>query len=163
MTDRIGRGADKSDVRRFADFGEVRVLGKETVAGMNGVNVRDFGGTDHLRNIQVAVAGARRADADGFIGEAHVERIAVGFGIDRDGLDAQFPARGHDAQGNFTAIGDQNFSKHEIRSGPVHFLRWVRMPKATRRIPPAVRFQQRCARSRPRRRIRFRSSASSLR
>ena len=115
QADGVWRGPDEGDVRGLADFGEIGVLGEETVAGMDRVHVGDFGGADHLRDVQIAFAAARRTDADGFVGEADVQREAIGFGIDGDGLDAEFPARGEDAQGDFAAIGDQNFSEHFIR------------------------------------------------
>jgi hypothetical protein len=38
---------------------------------------------------------------------------AVGFGIDRDGADAEVLAGRNDPQGDFTTIGDKDFSKHE--------------------------------------------------
>src|SRR5580693_3851547 len=108
----VGRRADEGDVRGFAHFGEVGVLGKKTIARVNRVYIGNFGGADNLRDVEVAFAAARRPDADGFIGEADVQGIAVGFGVDCDGLDAQFPAGGKDAQGDFAAIGNQNFSEH---------------------------------------------------
>ena len=42
--------------------------------------------------LQVGLARGRGADADVVIGEAHVQRLAVGFGVDGDRLDAR--ARG---------------------------------------------------------------------
>ena len=39
---RARAGADETDVAAFADFGEVGVLGKETVAGMNRIHIRHF-------------------------------------------------------------------------------------------------------------------------
>src|SRR5271156_580662 len=106
QTDGVGGRADESDVRGFADFGEIGVFGEETVAGMDGVHVGDFGGADYLRNVEVAFAAARRADADGFVGKANVKGVAVGLGVDRDGFDAEFTAGGEDAKSDFAAIGD---------------------------------------------------------
>ena len=40
---------------------------------MNGVYVGNFGGTDHRGNMQVAFAGARRANAERFIGKADMQ------------------------------------------------------------------------------------------
>ena len=79
---------------------------------MNRVHVSDFRGADDLRDVQVTFAAARRADADGFIGKADVQGVAVGFGIHGDGLYAQFPASGKNAEGDFAAISYQNFSEH---------------------------------------------------
>ena len=73
---------------------------------MDRVHIGDFRGADHLRNIQIAFAAARRADADGFIGEADVERIAIRLRIDGDGRDAQLFARADDSQGDFPAVSN---------------------------------------------------------
>src|SRR5689334_14314315 len=73
----IGRRSNKSNVRSLANLCEVRILGKKSVARMYGVYIRDFGGTDHVRNIQVALGAACRADTYSFIGKTHVQRIAI--------------------------------------------------------------------------------------
>ena len=88
----------------LADFGEVGVLAQQPVAGMDGIDVGDLGGADHRRNVEVAVGKPRRPDADGFVGKAHVQRIAVGLAVNGDGLDAQFLAGANDAQGDLTAV-----------------------------------------------------------
>ena len=79
---------------------------------MDGVDVGDFGGGDDGGHVEIAVGGARRADADGFVGKANVERVAIGFAIDGDGTNAEFAARVEHAQSNFTAIGNQDLTKH---------------------------------------------------
>ena len=77
--DDFRRRPDKRDLRGLANFREIGVLGKKPVARMNGVHVGDFRRADHLRNVQITFAAARRPDAHGFIRKAHVQRIAVGF------------------------------------------------------------------------------------
>ena len=79
---------------------------------MDGVDVGDFGGGDDGGHVEIAVGGARRADADGLVGEADVERVAVGLAVDGDGANAELTARVEDAQRDFTAIGDQDLTKH---------------------------------------------------
>ena len=59
------------------------------------------------------VCRARWTDADGLIGKAHVQRIAVGFAVNGDRANAEFPARVQHAQRDFTAIGNQYLTKHE--------------------------------------------------
>ncbi len=59
---------------------------------MDGVDVGDFSGGDDGGDVEIAVGGARRADADGLVGKADVERVAVGFAVDGDGANAEFPA-----------------------------------------------------------------------
>ena len=65
---------------------------------MHGIHVGDFGGADDGGDIQVAARAFGRADADGLIGETHVQTVAIGFGIDGDGLDAEFFASADDAK-----------------------------------------------------------------
>ena len=65
---------------------------------MNRVGVGDFGRADDRRNVQIAARALGRADADRFVGEARVQAVAVGFGIDRDRADAQVLAGADDAQ-----------------------------------------------------------------
>ena len=43
------------------------------------------------------------------VGEAHVEAVTVGRRVDRDRFDAHFAAGPDDAQGDFTAVSDENF------------------------------------------------------
>ena len=71
---------------------------------MDRVDVGDFGSADHGGNVEVAFVQARRPDADGFIGEANVQRVAIGFAVDGDGLDAELLAGADDAQGNLPAV-----------------------------------------------------------
>jgi hypothetical protein len=66
-------GTDEHDPGSFADFGEIRVFAQKPVAGVNGIHVRDFGGTDDRRNIQLAAGAFRRPDADSFVRKPHVE------------------------------------------------------------------------------------------
>ena len=73
---------------------------------MNRVNVGDFGGADHLRNIEIAFGTARRADANGFVGKANVERVAVGFGINGDRGNTKLFARADDPERDFSAVGN---------------------------------------------------------
>ena len=79
---------------------------------MDGVDVGDFGGGDDGGDVEIAVGGPRRADADGLVGKADVERVAVGLAVDGDGADAEFAAGVQDAQRDFAAIGNQNLTKH---------------------------------------------------
>jgi hypothetical protein len=112
QADHVGRRADELDVARLADLGEVGAFREEPVARMDRVGSRDLGGADDRRHAQVAVGAARRPDADVLVGEPHVERILVRFGIHRDGLDPELPAGANDPEGDFPAIGDQNFFEH---------------------------------------------------
>ena len=82
---------------------------------MDRVGAGDLGGADDRRHAQVAVGAARRPDADVLVGEADVQRVFVRLGIDGDRLDAEFLAGIDHPQGDFSAIGDQNFFEHGSR------------------------------------------------
>jgi hypothetical protein len=43
-----------------------------------------------------------------------MERLDVGFRVDRQGLYAQFAAGADDAEGDFAAVGDENFLDHQV-------------------------------------------------
>ena len=116
QADHVRRGADELDVAGLADFREVGALGEEAVAGMDRVGAGDLGGADDRRHAEVAVGAARRPDADVLVGEAHVQRVFVRLGIDRDGLDAELLAGVDHPQGDFSAVGDEDFFEHVRRS-----------------------------------------------
>ena len=116
QADDIGSRPDELDVAGIAHFGEVRVFGKQAVAGMDGIDVGDFGGADYGGNVEVTQRQLGRADANGFVGKTHMERIPVGFAVDGHRADSQLLARADDAQRNFTAIGYQNLFEHKTKA-----------------------------------------------
>src|SRR6185369_16756808 len=48
-------GTDETDVTTFANFREMGVFGKKTIAGMNGVHIRDFRCTDDAIYAQITL------------------------------------------------------------------------------------------------------------
>ena len=108
----FGARADPAEVALGADVGEMGVFGEETEAGMDGLGAGDLGGAEDGRHLEVAVGGAGAADADGAVGEGDMEAVAVGGGVDRDGLDAELAAGADDADGNLAAVGDQDAAEH---------------------------------------------------
>ena len=81
------------------------VFRQKSVAGMDRLHVRDLGRGDNAGDIQIALAGQGVANADRFIGQLEISRIAIGRGINDDGLDAHLPAGADDPQRDFTTIG----------------------------------------------------------
>jgi hypothetical protein len=45
--------------------------------------------------------------------KADVERVAIEFGIDRDGLDSHLSGRSNDSNGDLSTVGDEDFLEHE--------------------------------------------------
>ncbi len=64
---------DELETGGFADVREICVFAQQSVTGMNGIDIGDFGGTDDGRNVEVAFSGARRSDTKRFIGKADVK------------------------------------------------------------------------------------------
>jgi alpha-D-ribose 1-methylphosphonate 5-triphosphate synthase subunit PhnG len=83
---------------------------------MDGVGAGDFGGGDDRGDIEVALARCGGTDADVVVGIADVERVAVGLGMDSDGLQAHFLAGQDDAQRDLAAVGDEDFRDCRHRS-----------------------------------------------
>ena len=94
--------------------GEVGAAGEESVSRMDGFGITDDGRRQDCRGIQVAQAGRGGADADSLVGEREETGAAVRLGVRDDGLDAEVAARQQDAQGDFTAVGDQDLSEHAL-------------------------------------------------
>src|SRR5207253_10196564 len=90
-------------------FGEIGVFREETIARVNRRGASDFSGRDDCRDVQVRQVGRRRTDANAFVGQTQMHQLFVGSRVNRDGLDAHFLAGAQDPQGNFTAVGDQDF------------------------------------------------------
>src|ERR1017187_3091230 len=79
---------------------------------MNRVHIRDLGGRDHSRHIEIAVGKARRAYANCLVGKADVQCVAICFAVNGNCANAKFPAGVQNAQCNFASIGNQNLTKH---------------------------------------------------
>ena len=96
--------ANELDVARLADGGEVCIFGKQSITGVDRIDIRDLGGADHRRNVEIALRQLRRTNANGFVGKTDVQRIPVSLAIDCDRADAEFLACANDTQGYLAAI-----------------------------------------------------------
>ena len=108
--------ADEDEAVLLDDGREVRTLGEEAVTGVNGVGVGDLAGGDDRRDVEVALSGRRRADADRLIGEPGVHRLGVRRGVDGHGLDAELPAGTDDPDRDLPPVGDQDLVEHRPHS-----------------------------------------------
>ena len=109
----LGGGADEADVTGLADFGEVSAFGEKTVAGVDGVDIADFGGGDDAIDFEITLCAGSWADADGFVGGLDVKGVVIGFGVDGESADAEVFAGADDAEGDLAAVGDEDFVEHE--------------------------------------------------
>jgi hypothetical protein len=64
---------------------------------------------DDGRDVEVALRRRRRANTHRFIGHGHVLEVAVDRAVHGHRLDAQRMAGTQDAQGDFAAVGDDDF------------------------------------------------------
>ncbi len=60
-------------------------------------------------DIQVTLGRRTRADVTGLVGDSNVQRLTIAVGVDRDGAQAHLPARADDADGNLSAVRDEEF------------------------------------------------------
>ena len=79
----VGGRADQLEPGGLDGAGERGALGQEAVAGVDGVGAGGLRGGDHLVDVEVA------PDPDGVVGLAHVRRLPVEVGVDRDAAQAE--------------------------------------------------------------------------
>ncbi|MCD6016863.1 MAG: hypothetical protein K0R41_4691 [Geminicoccaceae bacterium] len=109
---RRDRRADEDDSLGRERLGEGGVLGEEAVARVNRLGAAQPGRLDDALDPQITLAGGRRPDRQGLVGHAHVQRVGIGLGVDRDRGDAEPPAGPDDPAGDLAPIGDQELLEH---------------------------------------------------
>src|SRR5262249_3572953 len=122
--------ADEHDACLGAGLGKSGILRQEAIARMDRLGTRAFGRVDDPVGHQITLACRRSADMDRLVSHGDVPRLAVGIGIDRDGLDAQAPCRLDDPAGDLAAVGDQDLGKHQATHFGLRLSRKARMPSS---------------------------------
>ena len=79
---------------------------------MNRLAAGDLSCRDDRGDVEVAVGGRGRTDADGAIRDPRVQRPGIGGGVDRDRLDAQLVQSADDPDRNLAAVRNQNAREH---------------------------------------------------
>ena len=110
--DRLSVRPDEDDPRLGQRLRERGAFGEKAIAWMHRLGAALLAGGHDLVDDQVALRGGRRADGDGGVGHFHMQRIAVGLGIDRDGFDAHAARGFDDPAGDLAAIGNQDSLEH---------------------------------------------------
>ncbi len=119
-------GADEGDAGGGAGIDEIRVLGEQAVARMDGVAARLARHPDHLGDRQIGRDRPQPgADTIGLVGLEPVQRELVLLGIDRDRALAELVGGAQDADGDLAAVGDQDLFEHWV---PFPRLRGARAP-----------------------------------
>ncbi|MCY1397606.1 hypothetical protein D9M71_126150 [compost metagenome] len=111
--DHFGRGTDELDPALGADIRQLGVFGEETVARVQGVAAGLDRQIHQFARVQVSRQGVI-TDAVSLIGALDVQGVPVGIGVDGHRADAHFGASAHDADGDLTTVGDQDFLDHEF-------------------------------------------------
>jgi hypothetical protein len=109
QADGLGLRPDEHKAGLLHLFGEVGVLGQETIARMDRAGVGDLGCGDDGRDVEVTQRTGPRADADGLVGHADMLEVAVGGRMHGHGPNAHRMTGAQDAQGDFAAVGDEDF------------------------------------------------------
>ena len=81
---------------------------------MDGIDIGDLGGRDYAFRPEIGFTAGGGTDADRAVGQLHVKGLDVGFRVDGDGLDVEFPAGADDAEGNLPAVGYEDFLEHLV-------------------------------------------------
>jgi hypothetical protein len=109
---RVGRRADPRQLALAADVGEIGILREKAVAGMDRIGAGDLGRRDDHRNVEVALARRRRADAHRLVCEFDVQRVGIGGRVHRDRLEAHLAQASDHAQRDLSAICDEDLLEH---------------------------------------------------
>src|SRR5688572_3197917 len=115
--DVFGARTDKGDLVVAAGLSKSGTLGEKTVTGMKSVAAGALGRGNEILNFQVAIGGARRADANGAVGHLRRHAFAVCIGNRRNRLDTKALTSSDDPHSDLAAVCDQD-------SGNAHSGSW---------------------------------------
>ena len=109
---RLRRGTNKLDVATGANFGEVRVLRQKSISRVDRIGIANLRSADDAVDFEITFRTHSRPNANSLVGELHMEAVDVGLRVNSNRLDTQFPTGADNTEGDFAAIGDQDFFKH---------------------------------------------------
>ncbi len=109
---RFWRWPDETQATFFADARELGILRQKSVARVNRFGRGDLRSRNDRGDVQITFRRGGGSDANGFVGEANVERARIGFGVNGDAANAELFARAHDPKRDLPAIRDENLLKH---------------------------------------------------
>ena len=109
VTDRLWRRTDPDQPGVDHGLREVGVLGKESVAGVDGVGSRLRRGREDLVDVEIGVRGGLPTEGERLIGQAHKQCVGVGYRVDGDAPVTGVFGGSDDTHGNFSAVGNEHF------------------------------------------------------
>ena len=114
LANRVTVRPDELDAVVATGVGELAVLAQETVAGVDRIDIGHLRRGDDAGDGEVGLRARPRADADLFVREVEVARVAVGLGIDRDRIDVHLASGPQDAQGDLAPVGNEDALEHGV-------------------------------------------------
>ena len=108
VADGLRARTDPDQVRVDDRLREIGVLRKESVAGVDRVRTGFRRRIEQLAEVQIGLRGRLAAEGERLIGEPHVRRIGVGFGVHGHARDPGVPGRTDHPDRDLPAIGDQH-------------------------------------------------------
>ncbi len=132
----VGGGADKGNTIGLAGLGKVGVLGKKAIPRNNRLGAGVLGGRQNLGLVEVGFAGAVTGQGDRFIGQGHMQAMAILVGIDSNTANAHGLEGANGADRDFAPVGDQYFAKHD--GGSPYALPDLRAAMYARQPPNSV-------------------------
>ncbi len=104
-------GSDEGDSRLGAGAGEIGVLGEESVPGVDQIDAVVLGEGDDAVDVEIGADGAfALTDEIRFIGLEAVHAETVFLRENGDRAQTEFARGAENANGNFAAVGDKEFS-----------------------------------------------------
>ena len=110
VADGLRRRADPGQPGVQDGLGEVGVLGKEAVAGVDGVGAGFARPRQHLGHVQIAGGRGVTAQCVCLVGRAHMQSVPVRIGVDGYARDPGIPAGTGDADSDFATVGDEHLA-----------------------------------------------------
>jgi len=108
-----GGRADEDDARRSRFRRQLRVLGEETVPGVDGVGAALHRNPHDLIDVEIGAHGvAPFTDLVGLVRLESVDRSAVLPGEDGDGARTEFDGGAESTDGDLATVGDQDLGEH---------------------------------------------------
>ena len=106
--DRVGGRSDEHESRLDHGASERRALRQESVSRMDRFGAGRERRLDDQVGAEVTLPRRRRAQTHRLVGGYDVRGVDVGVGVHGDRLDAKIAAGADDAQGDLTAVGDED-------------------------------------------------------